>query len=57
MLPGVGWSGVYFIVAVTTVTVINKNVGVGFISFVALEAIVIRFYTILQHVFSNKCWK
>ena len=57
MLPGVGWSGVYFIVTVTTVTVINKNVGVGFISFFVLEAIVIRFYTILQHVFSNKCWK
>ena len=57
MLPGVGWSGVYFIVTVTTVTVINKNVGVGFISFFVLEAIVIRFYTILQHAFSNKCWK
>ena len=39
------WSGVHFIVTVTTVTVITRCIGVGFISFVACEAIVL-FYTI-----------
>ena len=45
-----GQSGVHFIATVTTVTIIIRSAGVRFISFVACEAIIIRYYTILLKI-------
>ena len=50
-----GWSGIHFIFTVTTVTVLIRIAYVEFIFFVVYKAIIIRFYTILQRVFCNKC--